>query len=189
MMSKAPAREPLLWARVDENGDVEFRDDAADPAFSPYVIGSFENAALRQRGTPHGGKVHSGKAPEWAVIWANEAAARYRIDAALVLAVMAAESSFRQDAVSGAGARGLMQLMPATAQELGIDIDDPHKNVLGGARYLAFLLKHFGDEELAIAAYNAGPGRVMRAGNRIPDIKETQNYVRVVTQLASNYRR
>jgi soluble lytic murein transglycosylase-like protein len=99
------------------------------------------------------------------------------------------ESSFRADAVSSAGAMGLMQLMPGTASDMGVKNPfDPADNINGGARYLAFLLKHFGDEELAIAAYNAGPGRVKKAGG-VPNIPETVAYVRQVRGLAANYER
>jgi hypothetical protein len=182
------AADPQLYMRADENGDVVFVEEP-EPGFARYRIGSFEAIALRQLGLPHEAIIPSNAAPSWAMDLAYEAGDRWGVDAALVLAVMAAESGFRKDAVSPVGARGLMQLMPATAKELGIRIDDPHDNVMGGARYLAFLLQHFGSEDLAIAAYNAGPGRVGRAGNRIPRIRETEQYVRIVTGLLDQYRR
>ncbi|MFO7653928.1 MAG: transglycosylase SLT domain-containing protein [Candidatus Krumholzibacteriia bacterium] len=106
------------------------------------------------------------------------------VDPALVLAVMQAESAGRADAVSPRGARGLMQLMPGTAREVGVDPDRPEENVLGGARYLGGLLERYaGRLDLALAAYNAGPGSVDRAGRAVPDYPETRRYVEKVLDL------
>ncbi len=106
----------------------------------------------------------------------------------LLLAVVMEESGGDPRAESPKGARGLMQLMPATAEELGVaDPAHPGQNLQGGARYLARLLdKYDGDLDLALAAYNAGPGNVDRAGRKIPDFRETRNYVQRVT---SRFRR
>jgi soluble lytic murein transglycosylase-like protein len=91
------------------------------------------------------------------------------------------ESGFKQSAVSPKGAIGVMQLMPATAQELGVDPTDLEQNVRGGVRYWAKQLKFFnGDTRLATAAYNAGAGNVIKAGNQVPNFKETQNYVAAI---------
>ena len=88
------------------------------------------------------------------------------------------ESGFKQSAVSPKGAIGVMQLMPDTAKELGVDPTDLEQNVRGGVRYWAKQLKFFnGDTKLATAAYNAGAGNVIKAGNKVPNFKETQNYV------------
>lgn len=87
-----------------------------------------------------------------------------------------AESSFNPNARSGAGAQGLAQLMPATAGDLGVDPSDPMQNLQGGARYLRQQIDRFGNVPMALAAYNAGPARVARAGG-VPNITETQNYV------------
>jgi hypothetical protein len=117
--------------------------------------------------------------PEAGRQWAGEieaAATRHGVDPALFAALVWAESGFRPDAVSHAGARGLAQLMPATAAGLGVDPDDPVQNLDGGARFLRAQLDRFGREDLALAAYNAGPGRVVQAGG-IPRIQETQAYV------------
>jgi len=103
----------------------------------------------------------------------------------LLLAVMVQESSGRPDAVSPRGATGLMQLMPETAREVGVtDALDPAQNIKGGARYLAKLRERFaGDLELVLAAYNAGPGNVTRAGNAVPPFPETRDYVQKVSAL------
>ena len=112
----------------------------------------------------------------------KEAAALYRIDANLVRAVMRAESSFNPMVVSPAGAQGLMQIMPALAQELGVtDPFDPRQNVMAGARYLRQLLdSHRGNVKLALASYNAGPGNVARYKG-VPPFKETRDYVKKIT--------
>lgn len=104
------------------------------------------------------------------------AAARVGIDGRLLAALVWTESNFRPAAVSHAGAIGLAQLMPDTAAGLRVDPTDPLQNLMGGARYLRSMLDRFGSAELGLAAYNAGPGRVERAGG-IPDIVETQLYV------------
>lgn len=112
---------------------------------------------------------------------AFEAAAREtRLPLALLVAVAETESGLRADALSSAGARGLLQLMPATAAELRVDADLPHANILGGARYLRAQLDRFGSTDLALAAYNAGPTAVARSG-RAPGL-ETLTYVANVTE-------
>jgi soluble lytic murein transglycosylase-like protein len=109
-----------------------------------------------------------------------ELAAKYDISPALLEALVWQESRWRENAVSPVGARGLAQLMPGTARQLGVNPDDPHANLEGGARYLREQLDRFGgDLEKALAAYNAGPGRVIRA-NGIPAITETRNYVSAI---------
>lgn len=94
----------------------------------------------------------------------------------LFQALVRVESSFNPNAVSPAGARGLAQLMPDTARELGVVIDDPHDNLDGGARYLLAQLETFGSLDLALAAYNAGPEAVRKYGG-IPPFAETRAYV------------
>lgn len=105
------------------------------------------------------------------------AAQRHGLDEKLLHALVIVESGYRPEAVSPAGAGGLTQLMPGTAADLGVrDRFDVEENLSGGADYLARQLLRFGDLRLALAAYNAGPGRVARLG-RVPDIAETRAYV------------
>jgi len=110
------------------------------------------------------------------------AAERHGLDAKLLHALVLAESGYRPDAVSPAGAVGLTQLMPGTARELGVaDRFDPVENLRGGAEYLARQLRRFQDVRLALAAFNAGPARVAALG-RIPRIPETEQYVESVVE-------
>ncbi|WP_228242903.1 lytic transglycosylase domain-containing protein [Porphyrobacter sp. GA68] len=118
-----------------------------------------------------------------------ELSRRFDLSPALIEALVWQESRWRHAAVSPKGARGLGQLMPGTARELGVDPDDPFANLEGAARYLRAQLDRFdGDVERALAAYNAGPGRVERA-NGIPAIAETKNYVAAIMGRLSNHSR
>lgn len=119
----------------------------------------------------------------------NSAAKKYRVDPALVRAVIHAESAFKAGARSKKGAQGLMQLMPATARDMEVaDAMKPEDNIFGGVRYLAWLLEeHGGNTTLATAAYNAGPGAVKRYKG-IPPYEETQTYVKRVKLLHDRYK-
>jgi cell wall-associated NlpC family hydrolase len=124
-----------------------------------------------------------------AVPYANlftSAGSRYGVDPKLLAAVANQESGFNPAAVSSAGAQGLMQFTPATAKGLGVNPFDPASSVDGAARYLSQLTRQFGSTDLALAAYNAGPGAVSRYGG-IPPYSETQNYVRAVKNKAEAY--
>lgn len=108
------------------------------------------------------------------------ASREHKIDLVLLLSVAAAESHFRATVVSNKGCIGIMQVKPSTARILGVDpaeLTDPAVNIMAGAKYLRVLLDRYDDEELAISAYNAGPGRVK---DRVPSITETRQYVAMV---------
>jgi soluble lytic murein transglycosylase-like protein len=119
----------------------------------------------------------------------QEAAQKYGVDPALIAAVMETESRFNPDAVSKAGAKGLMQLMPATARGLGVsDPSDPRQAILGGAKLLGVLSeKYKGDVKLTLAAYNAGSGAVDKHGG-IPPYAETQKYVPLVLSAYERFK-
>jgi Transglycosylase SLT domain len=119
----------------------------------------------------------------------REAASQFGVEEAVVRAVIHAESAYRPNAISRAGAQGLMQLIPATASRFGVsDPFDPGQNIRGGVRYLAWLMKRYESNlTLVAAAYNAGEGAVDRNGG-VPPYSETQRYVQRVGQLADRYR-
>lgn len=126
---------------------------------------------------PGGGKLDSASVQPYVA----EAAAAHGVDPALIEAVIKQESAYDAGAKSGVGAQGLMQLMPETAKELGVnDPFDPRQNVMGGAKYLRRLLDMYdGNMTMALAGYNAGPGNVAHYGG-VPPFPETQNYVQKV---------
>ncbi|MDR7125128.1 lytic transglycosylase domain-containing protein [Pseudotabrizicola sp. 4114] len=113
------------------------------------------------------------------LVVARTMANRHGIPEDLFLRLVQQESGWNPGAVSHKGATGLAQLMPGTAQKLGVDINDPHQNLEGGARYLRMMYDKFGSWRLALAAYNAGPGAVEKH-NGIPPYNETVNYVKAI---------
>ena len=116
----------------------------------------------------------------------QESARNHGVDPLLVHSVIKAESNYNPNAVSNKGAQGLMQLMPATARDLGVKNPmNPKENIEGGVKFLKYLQTQFNDPALALAAYNAGEGAVRRYGNWIPPYPETQDYV---VKVARNYR-
>ena len=110
---------------------------------------------------------------------AKAAARKHGVPEDLFLRLVQQESGWNQGAVSIKGAIGLTQLMPGTADRLGVDANDAAENLDGGARYLAMMYSRFGSWKLALAAYNAGPQAVEDAGG-VPDYQETQNYVKAI---------
>ncbi|HEX7153146.1 MAG TPA: lytic transglycosylase domain-containing protein [Thermoanaerobaculia bacterium] len=115
-------------------------------------------------------------------------AQRHGLDPALVAAVVATESDFRPRLVSNKSAQGLMQIIPSTASLLGVsDPFDPEENIAAGTKYLRYLFDRFDDQNLALAAYNAGEGNVSRHGG-VPPFPETQNYLRRVSARTHHYR-
>jgi soluble lytic murein transglycosylase-like protein len=115
----------------------------------------------------------------------REASTAYRVPSELIHAVISVESNYNPNALSPKGARGLMQLMPATAKRFGSNNNaDPRQNILTGSRYLRWLLDFFDEDvELALAAYNAGEAAVVQAGHKIPRFSETQRYVPKVLSI------
>jgi len=149
---------------------------AALASVAPTTATAATGASELPAGTPYAAEI-------------TAAAKANGVDPALLAGLVKQESGFKADAGSHAGARGLTQLMPATAAGLGVtNVLDPVQNLNGGAKYLKQQLDAFnGDTALALAAYNAGPGAVKRFGG-IPPYAETQNYVRIVQQNAASYR-
>jgi hypothetical protein len=143
--------------------------------------------ALRAKGEE---EIVGGQSPPRSLTqWIRRYARKHRLDPALVSAVIQVESDFQRRALSASGAQGLMQLMPETAAELGVeDPFDGRQNIAGGTRYLRRMLDRFGSVEFALAAYNAGPTAVDRYDG-IPPYPETQRYVRKVMKAYRRFRR
>jgi len=160
-----------IYTFVDENGVKHFSNAPVDPRYRP--------APGFQTHRPKGSINRYDRYDKYIA----RAARHYRVDPHLVKAMVKVESGFDPYAVSSKGAKGLMQLMPATIREMGIaDPFDPEENVMGGTRYLKKNLDRFkGDVELSLAAYNAGPRLVEETG-RIPRIPETVDFVKKVME-------
>lgn len=180
-----PAVDPLA-ASAGETPMVEFADDAAAaaPGSAPTEI---DATLLHPRSITEA--LDAAGPMRWRARVA-ELAAKYDISPTLLEAVVWQESRWNEMAMSPVGARGLAQLMPGTAAQMGVNPGDPMANLEGGARYLRMQLDAFnGDIEKALAAYNAGPGRVQKAGG-IPRIRETQAYVAsIMARLTDPVRR
>ena len=174
---------------VEENGRIVFVNADDNNPVKSYK-GSSGNSALAA--AAHAGsslKPEENARPGYRVLsraeidkFVDEMAAKHKVDPELIRAVIYAESGYNQAATSRKGAQGLMQLMPGTAQQLGVrDAYNPKQNIEAGVRYLRALLdKYDGDLDKALAAYNAGEGAVERAGG-VPGYRETQQYVQKIT--------
>jgi soluble lytic murein transglycosylase-like protein len=143
-----------------------------------------QNSPARAVSVPVGSRIAALHNPQFEPLIRQHSVLR-GIRADLIRAVIQVESAFNPRAVSPKGAMGLMQLMPATAREFGVlDPFNPAENIRAGVSYLRQLLDRYDDDEqLALAAYNAGPGAVGKYGNKIPPYKETQNYVHKIAGI------
>ncbi len=161
-----------IYRYEDEEGVVHFTDAPTDKKFKIFMRDLRKDRQLRTHF-----RLTSGNPQEFEHL-ITAASAKYGVSASLIRAVIQAESGYNPQAVSRAGAGGLMQLMPGTAKHLKVaDRFNPSQNVDGGVRYLKFLLDTFkGDVSLALAAYNAGLSKVAKYGG-IPPYEETRTYV------------
>jgi soluble lytic murein transglycosylase-like protein len=198
-----------VWGYIDEKGVAHFAAEKLDDRYEIFYRGgeSFDTSKTPKNAndTPRPVSVPTVPAkllayfdvsPSYKVVkhHLREASNLHKVDYELLQALIATESGFDAGAVSPKGAIGLMQIMPDTARRFGVDADkkvtlekklfDPKINVRTGTRYLRLLIDMFpGRLDLALASYNAGEGAVQKAGNQIPNFKETQNYVKTVMQL------
>ena len=167
---------------IDDAGAVHRRAGAQEVRWvDPAAVGAEEGGDAPEAGatSPDAALTTVGtvEVPAAYAATMEDLAQRYDLSPRLIAAVVWQESRWRADAVSNKGAMGLAQLMPATARALGVNAADPRSNLEGGARFLRQMLDAFdGDVERALAAYNAGPGRVLKAGG-VPAIPETRAYV------------
>jgi Transglycosylase SLT domain len=197
-LSLGVAAQTPLYGYVDGQGIAHLAPQAVDARYEPL---------LRERGEPRvrvpGKSIDRGKLLTWLEFapevkslmpLMRQAAQSNGLDVELLKAVIAVESGFRPDQVSPAGAIGLMQLMPAAGERYATRIErdsapvetllrDPRHNLAIGSRMLADLWRRTGSIDAALAAWNAGEGRVRRAGNRVPDIAETRAHVHLVLEL------
>ena len=179
-LASASTVQAQVYTRRNANGVVEATNVPASPGY---------NLTYPGKGT----LIHSRGFQRTRAYWSmydhhvQEAAQLHQVSPDLVKSIIAVESEFDQWAVSSKGARGLMQLMPATARRLGVaDSFDARQNIFAGTQYLRMMLDQFGgDVDLALAAYNAGPGAVTRYGG-IPPYRETRGYVQKVQGLVGS---
>jgi soluble lytic murein transglycosylase-like protein len=183
-----------VYSFVDSDGVIHLTNTPTDTRFrkvrrTSEVAGVYRSQATA-RGAPESRALPAAGKPGPYLDHIRSAATRYKLPEALIIAVMAVESNFDPRALSDKGAMGLMQLMPATARDLYVaDAWDPAQNIEGGSRYLRLLANQYsGDMVRTLAAYNAGPDAVRRAGDAVPNIPETQEYVRKVVALYQAYK-
>ena len=194
LLGVAPSASADIFQYTDAEGVTHFTNTRpADARYRLYIRGDRAPRANGVAGTPGvNPSPPSDRDPSRFTRydeWIRQAATLYQIPEQLVRAVIKVESDYDPRAVSVSGARGLMQLMPDTAEKLQVrDIDDPRENIFGGVRFLRILANDFnGDLALTVAAYNAGGEAVMRYGG-IPPYTQTRNYVTKVTQYYRRYR-
>jgi soluble lytic murein transglycosylase-like protein len=180
LLALAPAAHAQIYFYTDEFGRTYYTDTPQHDGYEAYR----PKGTLKKRGIR---KVSATASTDFDVA-IKRASRHHGVSPALVKAVIAAESGFDHLAESNKGARGLMQLMPGTASDLGVDdAYDPWQNIDGGTRYLCEMIDRFpGELSLALAAYNAGPEAV-RQYQGIPPYKETRGYVKRVLKLYKKY--
>lgn len=173
--------KPVTNTTPSGNTPIENDSTASAPILGEVVKGEINHIA----GVP-GSIRNTGvlKCSEELNNYFQQASETYGVDVNLLKCIAYAESNFNPNSTSRSGAMGVMQLMPKTAEGLGVrDAYDPQQNILGGAKYISIQLERFnGDVELALAAYNAGPGNVKKYGG-IPPFEETQNYVKKIMNI------
>jgi soluble lytic murein transglycosylase-like protein len=176
-----------IYQYVDKDGVIHFASRPTDPRARIYIRGNAGPARPGVNAVPPSD--HDVQRFVRYDEWIHQASTLYQIPEQLVRAVIKVESDYDPRAVSVSGARGLMQLMPDTADRLMVrDIHDPRENIFGGVRFLRILANDFnGDLELTVAAYNAGGEAVMRYGG-IPPYAQTRDYVVKVTRYYRRYR-
>ncbi len=166
-----------IYQFIDPSGTIHFTNVPTDPRY--------KRRNLQRKGLSH----FERQLREFALeAFINRESKNYEIDPALIKAVIRVESNFDSNAVSSAGAEGLMQLMPETAASLEVSYSfDPEENIEGGTRYLRYLLDRFDqDLQLSLAAYNAGPERVIKYGG-VPPFPETKRYISKVMHFYERY--
>ncbi len=153
---------------------------------NPQILSKMRPASQTEQRPP---SVSGRKAEHLYHIFIIQTASQHQIDPALIKAIIMAESGYNTKAVSKKGAKGLMQLMPGTAQSLGVeDIFNPHQNITGGVQYFKQMVNRFnGDVKLALAAYNAG-SRNVRNYNGVPPFKATHSYIKKVFKYYQIYK-
>jgi soluble lytic murein transglycosylase-like protein len=178
------------YSFTDGDGVVHFTNVPTDKRYRPVDPPRKKKSKKRKTGKKHRSKLYRPLDVSRYDGYIREASTRFNLPIPLIRAVVAVESNFNPTAVSHAGAQGLMQLMPKTAEEMGVDDPfDPRKNILGGTRYLRVLANAFdGDLVLTLAGYNAGHRAVSRYMG-IPPFAETQRYVRRVLRLYYHYKK
>jgi soluble lytic murein transglycosylase-like protein len=190
LLLPAAARGADVYSYVDADGVVHFSNAPTDRRYRRVTRTSDVAGVYRAPPRPAANGAPAGRGSAGYDPHIRTASEKYRIPEELLRAVMAVESNYNPRALSEKGAIGLMQLMPRTAEDMYVgDVWDPGQNIDGGARYLRQLANQYqGDVVKTLAAYNAGPEAVRRAGGAVPNIPETREYVRRVLALYQDYR-
>jgi soluble lytic murein transglycosylase-like protein len=176
-----------IYRYEDENGVIHFSNCPRDPKFKLYIRESNDDVGVEPGEAAPSFSLIDSKNFDYFI---SEFAKKYEIEFALIKAMIRAESGFNPNAISRKGAKGLMQLMPATALRMNVsNVFNPKENIEGGVRYFKYLLSLFNNDlRLSLAAYNAGENVVAQLGT-IPPYRETVDYVRKVLNFYQSYRK